>query len=68
MLCISSACWMIYTKLIILAGSEHLFSKLEQMLYALILIDFGMMVAQVWVDTTSIFNFLIFITGFEKKV
>lgn len=72
MLCISSAHWMNYTQLIILAGSEHFFSKLEKMLYALILIDFGMMVAQVWVDTTSIFNFLvvslIFITGFKKKV
>lgn len=60
------------TQLIILAGSEHVFSTMEQMLYALILTDFGMMVAQMWVDTTSIFNFLmvsvIFITGFKKKV
>lgn len=57
-LCISSAHWINYTKLIILAGSEHFFSQLEQMLYALIVIDFGMMVAQVWVDTTSNLTFL----------
>lgn len=61
-----------YTKLIILAGSEHVFGTLEQMLHALILKDFGIMVAQVWIDTTSVFNFLmvsvIFITGFKKKV
>lgn len=42
------------------------------MLSALVFIDFEMMVAPVWLDTTSIFNFfmvsVIFITGFKKKV
>lgn len=56
----------------VLVGFEYLFSKLEQMLSALVFIDFEMMVAQVWLDTTSIFNFfmvsVIFITGFKKKV
>lgn len=61
-----------YTQWIVLVGFEYLFSKLEQMLSALVFIDFEMMVAQVWLDTTSIFNFfmvsVIFITGFKKKV
>lgn len=54
------------TQLIILALFEHLFSKLEQMLSALILIDFGMTIAQVSIDTASTYNFfmvsVIFIT------
>lgn len=61
-----------YTQWIALVSFEYVFSKLEQMLSALVFIDFGMMVAQVWLDTTSVFNFLmvsvIFITGFKKKV
>lgn len=61
-----------YTQWIVLVGFEYLFSKLEQMLSALVFIDFEMMVAQVWLDTTSIFNFfmvsVIFITGFKKKI
>lgn len=61
-----------YTQWIVLVGFEYLFSKLEQMLSALVFIDFEMMVAPVWLDTTSVFNFfmvsVIFITGFKKKV
>ena len=57
---------------IICLGFEHSFSNLEQVFYTLVFIDFGMTLAQILVDTSSIFNFhtasVIFTIGFKKKV